>query len=92
MGTRKENNFSSKMAAIHMAQHYETLLVVSRLMESEHPFVLNALKDIAEIKKHFGNRCFLTRRTIDELVSRDLLSEEDIPLGKEEEEDDGEDD
>lgn len=82
-----DEKFSSKASVIAMVQHYETLLVYTKMMESEHPFVADALAEIAKVKEHFTNRCFLTRRLTDELLSRDLLSEDNIEL---EEGEDGE--
>jgi PP-loop superfamily ATP-utilizing enzyme len=75
MSTEK---FDSRDMLVKMVQHYETLLISSSMMESEHPFIDEAFADIAKIKKHFGNRCFLCTSTIDELIVRDHMEEEEV--------------
>lgn len=83
-----KEKFSSRESVVFMVQHYETLLVQTGMLESDQPFIAEALAEIARIKEASGNRCYLTRRLTDELLSRDLLNEEDIELEEEKEDDD----
>lgn len=79
--------FSSREMVVAMIQHYETLLVQTGMMDSNQPFIQEAMEDIAKTKENLGNRLFLTRLLTDELFNRDLIDESTIEL--EEETEDG---
>lgn len=72
------DKFDSRELLVRMVQHYEALLVVSGRMEAEDPFINDAFKDMAAVKKHFGNRCYLCTNTITELIVRDFMEEEEV--------------
>lgn len=72
------DKFDSRKLLVKMVQHYEALLVVSGKMEAEDPFINDAFGDMAAIKKHFGNRCYLCTSTITELIVRDFMEEEEV--------------